>query len=421
MLASSALLALATATASPGFAAAPPLPAAAAAPKPKINPTKRVLRFVVPLTDQGNYLGDVDLAVDPQDRLSVKAERLLQMLEPILKPDIFARLKSAVGNNAEITQAQLNAENLALAYDSDKLALTIAIPVLSRRKESLSLGTGNGPQAPTLQPAPFSAFVNLRTAVDYVEKGQDTGLVAPVTSIDWAARALGVVAEGEGFLSFRAEDPLFRRTGTRLVYDDLKDVIRFTAGDLRPFGRTFESTPTVAGFSASRFYNVLEPWQEYRSTGSQSFTLLTPSTVETIVNGRSVERRMLQPGSYTLNDFPLAEGANDVQLKIIDETGKERTVDFNLYSNRQLLDPGRTEFSFFAGVYSNATRTGLRYSGDWATSGFVRHAIRPTPPCGFGTWRSGWWAARWHRMTPTLEALESLVRQQGTGRQHGVV
>lgn len=377
MLASSALLALATATqAAPAGAAVPVAPPAAApVPKPKINPTKRVLRFVVPLTDNGNYLGDVDLAVDPQDRLSVKAERLLQMLEPILKPDIFARLKSAAGNKDEISEDELAREQITLTYDSDKLALAIGIPVQSRRKELLSLGTGVGPGSATLQPAPFSAFVNFRTAVDLVEKGQDRGIVPPVSSIDWAARAFGVVAEGEGYLSFRKDDPLFRRVGTRLVYDDLKDVVRFEVGDVRQFGRTFQSTPTVAGFSASRFYNVLEPWEQFNSSGSQSFTLLAPSTVETIVNGRSLERRTLQPGSYTLNDFPLAEGSNDVKLRIFDETGKERIIEFNLYSNRQLLEVGRTEFSFFAGVYSNPTRGGIHYSRDWSTSGFVRKGL----------------------------------------------
>lgn len=346
-----------------------------AAPPIKINPTKRVLRFDVPLTDNGNYLGDVELAVDPQDRLSVKAARLFEILEPVLKPDVLARLKAAVGSNEEVTEAELAAAQITLIYDSQNLALTIGIPVSARRNESLSFGGRNGPPAATLEPAGFSAFVNLRSAIDLVEKGNQRGIVPPVSSIDWALRALGVVAEGEGYVSFRKNEPLFRRVGTRFVYDDLGDVVRFTIGDLQPFGRTFQSTPTVAGVSVSRFYNVLEPWQQFRSTGNQSFTIFAPSTVETLVNGRSVELRTLQPGSYTLSDFPLAEGSNDVRLRIRDETGKERIVDFSLYSNLQLLEAGRTEFSAFAGVYSNPTVAGIHYSRDWAASGFIRRGL----------------------------------------------
>ena len=341
----------------------------------KINPTRRTLRFIVPVTDGPTYLGDVTLAVAPDDSLSVQADRLLQMLEPILKPEIFARLKAAAGTRAEISAAALAGEQIRLAYDSDKLALAIGIPVAARRNESMSLRSASLVGQDSLEPASVSGFLNFRSAMDLVERGADRGILAPVSVVDGAIRAAGVVGEGEGYLSFRPGEPRFRRTGSRFVYDDLKDVIRFTLGDVQPFARGFQSTPTVAGISAQRLYNVLEPWREFRSTGSQSFTLFAPSMVETIVNGRSVERKLLQPGNYTLQDFPLAEGANNVRLLIQDEAGKQRTIDFDLYSNQQLLEPGATEFSAFAGVYSTPTDSGIDYSGNWSAFGFVRKGI----------------------------------------------
>lgn len=363
----------------------PTLPASAqespqpAGPSPspahRINPTKRTLRFVVPVTDGPAYLGDVNLAVAPDDSLSVQAERLLQMLEPILKPDVFARLRSSVGKNAEITTAQLAAEKIVLSYDSEKLALAIAIPVQVRRNASVSLRSPPDAGAQTLEPATFSAYLNFRSSVDLIERGSDRGLTAPVSLVDGAVRIFGAVAEGEAYLSLRGDERFLRRTGSRLVYDDTKDVIRFTLGDLQPFARNFQSTPTVAGLSAQRFYNVLEPWREYRSTGSQGFTIFAPSMVETMVNGRSVERKLLQPGNYTLQDFPLAEGANNVKLLIQDEAGKQRTVEFSMYSSRALLEPGVTEFSAFAGVYSRPTIAGIAYSGRMAASGFVRMGL----------------------------------------------
>lgn len=356
-------------------AATPPSGAGAAAAPVRINPTKRTLRFVVPVTDNGVYLGDINLAVAPDDSLSVDSERLFEMLEPKLKPEVLARLKAAAGTRGEISAAQLSVEQIGLAYDSDNLALAITIPALARKRESVSLRQSSALGGPTLDPAPFSAFLNLRSSMDLVEKGQDRGVMAPVSLIDGAVRAFGLVAEGDGYLSLRSEDTLFRRTGTRLIYDDVKDLIRFSAGDVATFARGFQGTATVAGISASRFYSVLEPGQEYRSTGSQSFTLFAPSTVETIVNGQSVEHRLLQPGTYTLQDFPLAEGANDVKLIIDDPTGKRRTIDISVYSNLQLLEPGATEFSAFAGVYSQPGTSGINYSRSWAASGFVRKGL----------------------------------------------
>ena len=61
------------------------------------------------------------------------------MLEPILKPEVFARLKGAAGDQAEITATQLSAEQIGLAYDGQKLALAISIPVDARRTQSFQL------------------------------------------------------------------------------------------------------------------------------------------------------------------------------------------------------------------------------------------------------------------------------------------
>jgi outer membrane usher protein len=313
--------------------------------------------------------------VATDDSLAVAAPRALQLLEPLLKKDVFARLKAAVGDAPMITAAHLATEQVSLTYDSQNLSLGLHVPVAARRVASLSLRSASGLDGETLEPARFSAFLNLRSAVDFVERGPDRGLIAPVSLLDGAVRAFGVVAEGEGYFSLRKDEPMFRRAGTRLVYDDFKHVARWTLGDVRPFARGFQAAPTVAGLSVARFYSVLEPQREIRSSGSQSFSLFAPSTVETIVNGRSVERKLLQPGTYDLRDFPLAEGANDVQLRIEDSTGKPRTIEFNLYSNRQLLGPGLSEFAGFAGVYASPGARGIAYSRKAAASGFVRRGL----------------------------------------------
>lgn len=350
-------------------------PAIVAAARPRLNPTKRVLRFVVPLTDGGVYRGDVELAIDPDDRLSVKAARLLQILEPVLKPEIHAQLKARAGSADTIDEAALAALQITLTYDSQNLALAIGIPVPARRTAALSLRLAAQSAAATLEPAPVSGFLNIRMATDIVMRGGRTGVQAPVAGLDGAVRLFGLVAEGEGVLSFRRTDPRFRWTGGRLVYDDTARLVRLSVGDARPFGRGFQSSGSVAGLSISRSYGLLDPSREIRSTGAQSFTVLAPSSVETIVNGRTVERRTLQPGSYTLADFPLAEGANDVKLRIIEEAGREREIAFSLYSNRQLLDPGATEFWAFAGVYSEPARNGFRYTDAWTFQGFVRKGL----------------------------------------------
>lgn len=356
----------------PATAMVAPAPVAA---RERINPTKRVLRFVAPLTDGPSYLGDVELLVAPDDSIAIVAPRLLQLLEPLLQPEILARLKLAAGAEASISEATLGSEQIGLHYNSQTLALAIAIPVSARRKSSISVRGQGTNLSTTLRPARVSAYLNLRSAIDVAYRGNDKGVTAPLVAVDGAARIMDVVAEGAGVISARATDPGFRRTGTRLVYDDLAHTTRWTLGDVQLATRSFQVSPSVAGLSLARLYGTLDPQREIRSTGSQSFTLLTPSIVETIVNGRSVERRNFQPGSYTLQDFPLAEGSNNIRLLIEDQAGKKRSVEFSQYSNRALLDPGLTEYSAFAGVYSYPTTRGIAYTRLWTTSGFWRRGF----------------------------------------------
>lgn len=366
------------------FLAAAQVPAEPALSQPaiRINHTKRTLRFVVPITDNGAYLGEIDLAVDPEDRLAIKADRLLQLLKPVLQPEVHLRLETKVSDSGEITEAALAAEGIGVSYDHENLALAITVPVEIRQTSSLSLRGTSGVLEETLAPSRFSAFMNLRSAVDFIEHGPQKGFEEPVVLLDGAVRALGIVGESEGYLSFRAQDPLLRRTASRLVYDDRKRLVRFAAGDVPIVGSAFQSMPSAAGFTASRFYHVLEPWREFRSTGSQRFTITAPSMVETLVNGRLVERRRYQPGNYALSDFPLAEGANDIKLLIEDPTGRKKIIDFNFYSNRALLSPGATEFFVFAGVYSSPGRAGIHYSRDMLSSGFIRRGISQSLSAG---------------------------------------
>lgn len=360
-----------------GDAVKEPLPDVKFSPPPeRINPTNRVLEFIVPLTIDQTYLGDVNLAVSPQDALSVDAPRLLQLLKPIVAPKVHARLAAAPPDaKGRLGQEALGKEGIRLAYDSRNLALALEVPLKARQNLSYGFGSDSEAQQETLRPAGFSAYLNVHAQAQFVQAGPERGVVPPTAALDAAVRIRGLVAESEGYLSGRSAEPVFRRTGSRLVYEDLRLKMRFTAGDTQILARQFQASPTVMGLGVSRIYSQIDPQREIRTSGAQSFSVLSPSVIETFVNSRSVERRTFQPGNYTLRDFPLAEGSNAVKLRIEEAGGKIRTVDFSVYANQSLLAKGVTEFSLFGGVYSAPTQRGFAYSREWNTAGFVRSGI----------------------------------------------
>ena len=64
---------------------------------------------------------------------------------------------------------------------------------------------------------------------------------------------------------------------------------------------------------------------------------------------------------------------NDVRLRILDDSGQERFIDFSGFFAAQLLDTGLSEFSFAAGVRSNiSVNGGFDYSDDYIATGFYR-------------------------------------------------
>lgn len=346
-----------------------------APPAERINPTKRDLHFTVPLTDGPTYLGDIELTVSPQDVLSVDGARLLDLLKPLLLPKVYARLAAAPLVQGRLDQEALAQEGVRLVYDFRNLALALQIPVGERQTRTLSYGWQRGGQQETLKPAGTSFYLNVHAAAELAQGGASKGLVPPTASLDGALRIGSLVAEGEGYLSGRRNEPLFRRTGSRLVYDDLGHAMRWTAGDGQVQARLFQASPTVAGIGVARLYNQIDPQREIRTSGGQTFSVLSQSMIETFVNGRSVERRSFQPGNYTLADLPVAQGANMVKLRIEDPGGKVRVIDFSVYANQSLLAKGVTEFSAFGGIYSSPTQRGFSYSREWIATGFVRRGL----------------------------------------------
>ena len=361
----------------------PPVPEAGAAPAlspapapvERINPTSRVLRFIVPVNDGEVYLGDIQLAVSPKDELSVEAPRMLQLLEPLLKAESFKSLSDAAASAKMLDQPTLEKAGITLSYDPRSLSLRLAIAVENRLTRGMSMRTQRGQQAVTLEPAGLSAYINVRAAAELVEAGGDKLIVPPLAAIDSAMRVGGVVLENESVVSARSGDPAFRRVGTRLIYEDMHRTLRLTAGDLQIVPTRFQASPTALGVGISRFYGELDPQREIRSGGVQSFRVTSTSTIETFVNGRSVERRVFQPGNYTLADFPLAEGSNQVRLRIEEDNGKVREIDFSVYANQSLLTKGITEFALFGGVYSTPSRSGYDYSRQPIASGFMRMGL----------------------------------------------
>lgn len=352
---------------------AAPIPTAPPAPKPvpKLNSSTRTIVIAAPLKERDAYLGDVEIQVAPDDSVAVSAEQVLPLLAKTVDPAALAVLKPFATPGNFVPLAQFAAVGMPITFDPSTLELNIQVSATARGRRSIGLADlDREVYGEFAKPEPFSAYMNFRGALDYVhESAGQTGLGDPIVLLDGAVRFAGLVLESEGAWD-GGDDGGFNREGTRLVWDDIEHLNRWTAGDLQPQSRGFQGQQDIAGFGVTRSYSLLDPQRNVTPRGGRTFTIERDATVEAFINGRSVRTIRLQPGTYDVNDFPFVQGSNDVDLVIVDDAGQREVVSFSLFIDRTQLARGLSEYGFYTGVL-----TGLDGRDDVAASGFYRRGV----------------------------------------------
>ena len=361
---------------------------AAAAEQMTINPTGRVLEMAVPLHYRSFYLGDLQLRIRPDQHVEVPREALLAAVKPLLRAAAFEKLAAIGKDGADkyLDLALLPASGFDFRFDPGAVSV-IFNPTLDQKVEgniSVEARQAQGTSPNAAKPAALSAYLNLRSGVDYVEQspaGRE-GLKAPRLDLEGAARWKGVVVEAEA--SYEPDDSSvfgntgqgFKRRGTRIVRDFEEEAVRASVGDVYPVGTSLQFTPDLLGISIERSYTKLQPGRNIRSTSRRSFRLERASTVDVQVNGLTVRRLRLDPGDYNLSDLPVATGLNDVTLVIEDDVGNKQQLEFSLFLDNDLLEPGLSEWAFAAGAPSRFEDGEPDYdTGDMFLTGYYRRGL----------------------------------------------
>ena len=379
---------------------APPAPTAPMATQPKrpsfpsvttgetpppAHPTTRpgrTITVVLPLKDQATYLGDINVTITPDGVVSFDTAQALDILSKSLAPEALASLKAVLAGKTVAPLSDFAKAAIGAVYDPAQLQIVLTIPGHARPTSAMDVAdldqAGHGK---LVEPEVFSGYVNFRGSMDAVETGPQRGLTDPIVSMDGALRLdkwvlTGEASIGPGDTVGGSTSEAFTRQGTRLVHDDLKNTLRWTVGDLQPEAEGFQGGVDMAGVSVVRLYNELAPQLNVRPRGERSFILERASTVETTINGRLVQTVRLDPGTYDLHNFPFVDGANDVQISIVDDTGRRENLTFSIFFDRTLLGPGLTEFGAWAGFASFSVNGNLHYAtNDPIFTGFVRRGM----------------------------------------------
>jgi len=329
----------------------------------------------LPATLDGQAVGTLDASVEDDQLRALQVAPLLDRLRELLAAEYFGRIPT---NQAKLIPIPvLESAGIATRFDFQNLSVALSVPIKLRRTQTVNLvGNANLKAVNTYRPAAFSAYMNVRGGVDFVESGAaPRGFDQAQFAIENEFNAHGLVLENETDIN-PAPGKDWEKRDTRVIYDFPAARVRLTAGDLNYPVAGFQDFVAMLGLSLNR-QDSLQPYRITSPLGQSAFFLQSDSKVDVLVNGHVVQSMQMSAGPHQITNFPLTGGANDVILRITDPVGRVEYLNARLFYDPGLLKAGETEFNYAVGFPSVTDPQSpiYRYDFEPAVSAYHRWGV----------------------------------------------
>ena len=349
------------------------------------------IELELPLIINKAHTGDISSTINEtlQDNetittVNIPVERFLNLVGPFANEEQLSTwLEQDIDSNeptSSISIKTLQERGLEIEFDSSSLSIIAVIPRLGTQNISLRNRDEQNPSE-YYQESRLSSGLNFiaRNTFNHSESnGLEAGLgdtivdVTGFTSIG-GFNGLSLFYEGSYIENDERE---FARQDVTLIYDSFLNGVRFELGDIRPGTSDLQTSPDLLGLNIERNYEEINPFRNINPNGRSTFTLERTARVSFEVNGLIVDTRSLEAGSYSINDFPLGAGVNDVRVFIEDGTSQIEIANFSSYLDFDLLDAGLSDFGISAGFQQLAgTGRDRRYDDEPALLAFYNRGI----------------------------------------------
>mgnify|MGYP006276222311 CR=1 FL=1 len=345
---------------------------------------RRRVVIELPLLVNGTQAGVAPVDMADFNALEVSLPDLVLVLADTLSQAALEDLDSAGGAQSDFVPvtALSDLTGLDLRFDNRSAALVLDIPMEKLRPVEISVRREALRSADPDQPARRSAFLNVRLSGGYVHASDfaPAGRAPTRLDLDGAARVFG--AEGPALVAagtWREDGGAseWRRGDVFVIHDDLDRLVRLRLGDLRYATAPFQGSEPILGLAVEREYDALTPSRLVQPGGRYDFTLERTSLVQVFLNGALLRTLRLRAGRYDVRDFAFFDGANEIEIVIEDDAGRTETLSFSAFSDKALLSPGLSEFTYAVGAPFDRARGETEYDFDRFNASF-RHRFGVT-------------------------------------------
>ena len=211
-----------------------------------------------------------------------------------------------------------------------------------------------------IEPSLFSGYVNieagLRDRRNIINVFRPQGL-SSFGNVNCCLHYKDTVLTGFGY--FLAENNWGINPVNAVLTKEFKESnVKWSAGTINSYGISFQGSLPLIGINFAKSSELITD-STVGSMSRHDLFLNAPSEIRVIVNGIDVNRLELPAGNHVLQNFPLAQGLNNVVLKIKGPTGEERAIDISLFYNPSLMAKGEIETNISVGVPSYDIKKGF--------------------------------------------------------------
>ena len=278
-------------------------------------------------------------------------------------------------------------ENFKLYFSTEDQSLHFMVELSLLRKRYFNVlrprvfGSASGGKK--ILPTALSGYINLEGGIrnrhTFAITNRPQG-IASFGNFNWNIHLKDTIFTGFGY--FLSDNVLGINAANAVLTKEFREIgTKCSLGTINSLGISFQGSLPLVGFNLSKSSDLLTD----ATVGAMSrhdIFLNAPSEVRIIVNGVDVNRLDLPAGNHTLDNFPLAQGLNNVVLRIRGPTGEERDVDLSMFYSPGLLRVGDTEGNMTVGVPVYDIEKGAagfyKYSGPIAVSAYLKGGISNT-------------------------------------------
>lgn len=309
----------------------------------------------------GHPIGEAAILVKGQDQfVSIRKKDILKLAKQYFTAEKYLEIENNRDKDGFIDRDLFCLSLNKCHFNLETLELELEVKLSDFKAKDLSLRAINFERdfnKKIISSAYYSGYLTHRTTYQSNHGDSEARLYSQINS----AFSISKSTVESNYYYQSNDEKKMQRLGTVWTQDLEHRDIRVQAGDFNLRTTSFMNGTQVGGLRFSKEFS-LNPRRINQPLNEYEFMVFKKSDVNIYINDRLFQTTVLAPGKYNVKDLPLNLGLNNIRIELIDESGYTETLFFPYIVDKELLEIGRSDFSYELGTKSQSVDGEILYN-----------------------------------------------------------